>query len=454
MIAEDPPGSTRLGHNALRSMIRITHLRGRAAPAVVELRVPRVRLGSAPGNEITLAGEPGVAPLHAEIRREGQAYWLVDLGSPGGTYVNRTRVRRHAIQSGDIVTLVGSGGPQIQIDVPGALDAEGRVDLETAQRLVHAAVIEAAAREDRTGEIIAARVGAARRRGATANALLTIGLFLALGGTLLAGVMVYRSQQAAQVLATETGIGNTKVVAPQGSIPTRVYTGREIHEENRGALYVIGYLLPGDRVGGCCTGFAIAPNLIATNAHCVIAYRKAGGSPIVTQNDSGGKVRLKIVASQMHPGYKPDAQSADSPDVGLIRIEGKMPKVVTIASEAELRSIGPGDDMFVLGFPGRVMDPISPSLTFLQGHLGRTTGFDGQPTSPEKAVLIQHDAVTRGGNSGSPVFNQYGHVIAVHAAHLDDEADAKVGGQQTKIIGSSAFRIAMRVDLLQGVPAP
>ena len=127
---------------------------------------------------------------------------------------------------------------------------------------------------------------------------------------------------------------------------------------------------------------------------------------------------------------------------------------MTIASEAELRSIGPGDDVFVLGFPGRVMDPISPSLTFLQGHLGRTTGFDGQPTSPEKAVLIQHDAVTRGGNSGSPVFNQYGHVIAVHAAHLDDEADAKVGGQQTKIIGSSAFRIAMRVDLLPGVPAP
>jgi S1-C subfamily serine protease len=435
-------------------MIRITHLRGRAAPAVVEFRVPRVRIGSAPGNEITLAGERGVAPQHAEIRQEGHACWLVDLGSPAGTYVNRARVSRHALRSGDVITLAGSGGPQLQVDIPGAPDAEGRVDLETAQRLVHAAVIEAAARDDKTGEIVAARVGAARRRGARANALLTIGLLLALGGTLLAAVMVFRSQQAAQVLATETGIGNTKVIAPQGSIPTRVYTGREIYEENRAALYVIGYLLPGDRVGGCCTGFAIQPNLIATNSHCVIAYRKAGGSPIVTQNDSGGKVRFKIVASQMHPGYKPDDTSADSPDVGLIRIEGKMPKTVTIASEAELRSIGPGDDVFVLGFPGRVMDPISPSATFLQGHIGRTTAFDGQPTAPDKAVLLQHDAVTRGGNSGSPVFNQYGHVVAVHAAHLDDEADAKVGGQQTKIVGSSAFRIAMRIDLLQGVPAP
>jgi S1-C subfamily serine protease len=437
-------------------MIRITHLRGRAAPAVLDLAldVARARIGSAPGNEIRLAGDYGVAPVHAELRLEGHTLWLLDLGSPGGTYVGRSRVGSHALQSGDIVTLGGPSGPQLRVDLSGGPDAEGRVDLATAQRLVHAAVLQAASREDRTAQIIAAKVSAARKRGAAANALLTLGLFVALGATLVAAVMVYRSQQAAQVLAAETGIGNAPIARPQGTIPTRVYTGREIYEENRAALYVIGYLLPGDRVGGCCTGFAIKPDTIATNAHCVIAYRKAGGSPIVTQNDSGGKVRFKIVASQMHPGYKPDDQSADSPDVGLIRIEGRMPKTVTIASEAELRSLGPGDDVFVLGFPGRVMDPVSPSATFLQGHLGRTTGFDGQPTSPEKAVLLQHDAVTRGGNSGSPVFNQYGHVAAVHAAHLDDEADAQVGGQKTKIVGSSDFRIAMRVDLLQGVPAP
>jgi V8-like Glu-specific endopeptidase len=435
-------------------MIRITHLRGRAAPAVVNLDVARARIGSASSNEILLASEPGVAPVHAEIRREGHTFWLVDLGSPGGTYVGRDRIKNHALRGGEVVTLAGPSGPQLRVDLPGAPDAEGRVDLETAQRLVQAAVIQAASRDDKTAQIVAAKVGAARRRGARANAMLTIGLFVALGATVLAAAMVYRSQQAAQVLAAETGINNTKVAAPQGSIPTRVYTGREIHEGNRNALYVIGYLLSGNRIGGCCTGFAIKPDVIATNAHCVIAYRKAGGSPVVTQNDSGGKVRFKIVASQMHPGYKPDDQSADSPDVGLIRIEGKMPSAVTIASEAELRALGPGDDVFVLGFPGRVMDPISPSLTFLQGHLGRMTAFDGQPTSSDKAVLLQHDAVTRGGNSGSPVFNQYGHVVAVHAAHLDDEADAQVGGQKTTIVGSSAFRIAMRIDLLQGVPAP
>ena len=108
----------------------------------------------------------------------------------------------------------------------------------------------------------------------------------------------------------------------------------------------------------------------------------------------------------------------------------------------------------MLGFPGRVMDPVSPSATFLSGHIGRTTSFDGSASTADKAFLVQHDAVTRGGNSGSPVFNQYGHVIAVHAAHIDEEEDVRIDGQKTKVTDASPFRLGMRVDLLKGVPAP
>jgi S1-C subfamily serine protease len=166
-------------------------------------------------------------------------------------------------------------------------------------------------------------------------------------------------------------------------------------------------------------------------------------------------VRFRILAAQMHPGYKSGSTSANSPDVGLLRIEGTMPKTVTFANDAELHSLGPGDDVFVLGFPGRVMDPISPSATFLQGHLGRMVGMGEQGgANVDDATLIQHDAVTRGGNSGSPIFNQYGHVIGVHAAHLDEEDEVKVDGQKTTVVNSSPFRIGMRIDLLNGVPKP
>ena len=335
----------------------------------------------------------------------------------------------------------------------GGPDPEGRVDLTTAQRVVHAAVEPAARREERANQMIAVTGAEATRRGSRRILLLKAGVALTLVAAAAAAFFVHRSQRAAAVLASEAGLDKDPARGVSGAIPTRVMSGREIYEENKAGLYVIGYLL-GNKIGGCCTAFAIEPSVLATNAHCVHACKERGGTPVVIQNDAAGKVRFKIVGMSPHPGYKAQSHSVDSPDVGLLRVEGKMPKAVTIASDAELRAIGPGDDAFVLGFPGRVMDPLSPSATFLSGHVGRMMSFAQEATTPDQAVLIQHDAVTRGGNSGSPIFNQYGHVVGVHAAHIDEEQEVTIGGKKTTVVDSSAFRIGMRIDLLRGVPPP
>ena len=42
---------------------------------------------------------------HAELRRDGAAYWIVDLGSLNGTIVNGKRVDRHRLRDGDTITL-------------------------------------------------------------------------------------------------------------------------------------------------------------------------------------------------------------------------------------------------------------------------------------------------------------------------------------------------------------
>ena len=333
-------------------------------------------------------------------------------------------------------------------------DADGRVDLQTAERLVAEAVVRATAGDDKTTSIVKARVDAAQRRASRNNLLLSLGIALAFVAFLGTAASIWDSQRRANVLTDEAGLGRAAASKPKGTIPTRVYTGREVYEDNRAAVYLIGWL-SGNKVGGLCTAFAIQPTVLATNAHCVAAFKEKGGTPVVTQNDSGGKVRFRILAAQMHPEYKSGRGSADAPDVGLLRVDGKMPKFVTLANDAELHSLGPGDDVFVIGFPGRVMDPISPSATFLQGHLGRLVALgEKPPENVDDAVLVQHDAVTRGGNSGSPIFNQYGHVIAIHAAHLDDEDDVKVGGKQTTVVNASPFRVGMRIDLLKGVRAP
>jgi S1-C subfamily serine protease len=333
------------------------------------------------------------------------------------------------------------------------MDADGRVDLDTAQRIVKEAVVQAMQRDDKAGAMVRARAAEAKRRVARHNMLLGFGVAVALAAVAAAVVVTYRSRQVAEALAIEAGLRSSPMARPSGAIPEQVLTGRVIFEQNKAALYVMGYTL-GDRVGGCCSAFAIGPDLLATNAHCLQDCRARGGTAIVTQNDSRGATRFRIVAMTSHPAYQRVGKGADSPDVGLLRIAGRVPQTVALANDAELRAIGPGDDAYVIGFPGRVMDPLSPSATFLQGRVGRVRGLDEEATTPDRAVLIQHDAVTRGGNSGSPIFNQYGHVIAIHAAHIDDEDDVTIDGRKAKVVRSSPFRLGMRVDLLQGVPAP
>lgn len=444
-------------------MLRITHLRGRMAPAIEHFAAARLRAGSAPGCELLFGAHDGrgIEPRHAELFEEAGHLYVVDMGSRAGTFVNGAQVRRQAIQSGDRVAVGGPDGPEFRVDIlaqaqspRGAPDAEGRVDLETAEAIVSEAVRRETAGEDKTPAIVAARVAAARRRTGRMNLALTVGLLVVFVAMVVTAGTIWQSQQAVSALGNDIGIDKTPVKRPTGEIPTRVMKGREIYDENKTALYVVGWQR-GNTYGGVCTAFAIQPTLLATNAHCVNAFNNKGGTPIVTQNESGGRLRYRILAATMHPKYKSGSGSADSPDVGLIRVDGRMPRTVTLANDAELRALGPGDDVFVLGFPGRVMDPISPTATFLQGHVGRMMAMgEGAPKSTDDAVLVQHDAVTRGGNSGSPIFNQYGHVIGVHAAHIDEEKEVQVGGKKTTVVDSSPFRIGMRVDLLNGVRSP
>ncbi|MEO7327236.1 MAG: FHA domain-containing protein, partial [Minicystis sp.] len=143
-------------------MLRFTHLRGRRAPSVEHFPGPRVRIGSDAGSDLSFAAgvDLGVMPQHAEIHWDRGAYWVVDLGTPAGTYINQLRVGRQALRHGDVLCLGGRGGPELRVELipdghaPGMPDAEGRVDIETAQRLVHDAVIRQTSQPDRSAAIV------------------------------------------------------------------------------------------------------------------------------------------------------------------------------------------------------------------------------------------------------------------------------------------------------------
>jgi ABC-type multidrug transport system ATPase subunit len=73
-------------------------------PAAEHSAEQRIRIGRAPDNDITLA-DLLVSRHHAEIRRSGDGYQVVDLGSRNGTYVNGRQVPTAALDPGDLLAI-------------------------------------------------------------------------------------------------------------------------------------------------------------------------------------------------------------------------------------------------------------------------------------------------------------------------------------------------------------
>ena len=94
-------------------MLRIHFADNRQSP--VWLADERFTLGSDRSNKL-VANDTGVAPFHAELLLENRFYYLTDLGTPGGTYVNDEKVgERYQVRSGDRLRL---GALELQIVDP------------------------------------------------------------------------------------------------------------------------------------------------------------------------------------------------------------------------------------------------------------------------------------------------------------------------------------------------
>jgi len=63
-----------------------------------------LRLGRSPDNDIILR-DPATSGHHARLERRGEAFWVVDLGSTNGTFVNGESVQEKQLDDGDRLTV-------------------------------------------------------------------------------------------------------------------------------------------------------------------------------------------------------------------------------------------------------------------------------------------------------------------------------------------------------------
>lgn len=89
----------------------------------------RVVVGREPGVTFRL-DDPRLSRRHAEVRREGGGYVLLDLGSTNGTWVNGVRTARQGLRHGDSVRLGGS--LFLFVDPRISAEERGRAELHAA----------------------------------------------------------------------------------------------------------------------------------------------------------------------------------------------------------------------------------------------------------------------------------------------------------------------------------
>lgn len=195
------------------------------------------------------------------------------------------------------------------------------------------------------------------------------------------------------------------------------------------------------------TAFAVAEHLLATNAHVVESVAEGlreGGSASVVQHDTGET--YEIIWLWKHPGYAAD--DTIGPDVGLLMVDRTLPAILRLADTEALHRISLFDPVRMYGFPGDVarsidledfrVGPARPRATAAVGIITAMRPFRPlQDATPDSSLVIQHDLRSVGGDSGSPILNDDGNVVAVNA----------LGGSET----APRIGFAIRSDVLDGL---
>jgi V8-like Glu-specific endopeptidase len=433
-------------------MIVIEHLAGARVGQRQELAASgRIRFGRHPDNEVAFDAHKDLdaSARHAELRVEDGGWVLVDIGSSNGTSVDGQKISRHPVPEGvPMLVEFGSGGPRVRLyigdpaqlaAVPATMVRSGRssrpppAGRRTMAMMVQHATAEAHAQRGiaRHTMFMKSMVDQALHHSTRRfRILLVLVTTILLAAIVTLVVMVVRlSRQGA-------------VAAPPPAAPDEA--GPRIARESHNALYLLAVTEDDGTDTPFCTGFAVAPTWLATNAHCVDAINRMRGrglSPFAVQNGNADpRARVELGRVVQHPGYRAGAPR-QTVDVALVEVRATMPALVRLADRGRLEALDVGAAVYVYGFPGRLARASAPEATLTEGTVGRVTTLEERRGAFADNILVQHSAFAMEGTSGSPVFDVSGAVIAVNTGSYQRENDLREA--------LSGYNVAIRSDTVQ-----
>ena len=152
-----------------------------------------------------------------------------------------------------------------------------------------------------------------------------------------------------------------------------------------------------------CTGFLIAPDLLATNEHCINSAETCLSMTAVFGYEFDPQNRLVMGPQLRCAGYDETLGTFDL-DVSVVR-PTRSPGPEYVPVEITTGITTPEGPLFIIQHPGSQPKQVSfINCAAVQMNVyGRAPGSD-----------FTHTCDTAGGSSGSPVFNAVGALVGVH----------------------------------------
>ena len=111
--------------------------------------------------------------------------------------------------------------------------------------------------------------------------------------------------------------------------------------------------------------------------------------------------------------YKAEViRNDESNDLSIIKIiDNSFQKLPPLPYNLQTRSVDVGTEVYALGYP-MALSGMGTDIKFTDGRISSKTGYDGDIRSYQSTTPIQ------GGNSGGPLFDHTGNLLAINSAKL------------------------------------
>ena len=382
-------------------------------------RSHKISLGREPSSDMVFdARETKVSAKHAEIHQEGRSFHIFDLQSTNGTYINGGKITASELHDGDLIEL-GLGGPRIKFELVPIDEAE-EPPVEGAQKDANPPIAEKEPPPPPQLELKKAEPPAEEPKHKLGQTTVEFLINDAIrrsrkkqnAGWIVAGaaIIVLLAVLAIVLFRTNTSSSTFSEVAK--------------HNQNAVVLIRCEYLVKdsNDMVLGekssDGTGFAVSSDgLIVTNRHVVRTWEY--DSDLKERNLTGQLKRLLVLFADRKQSEALPAdvyRLSQSPDVDLavLRIQQFRDMPLVQKLNPNLGLLHQGDPVVLIGFP------LGSQLLKMTGdQVARTTLTQGV-VGRVADNFIQIDCRAEHGNSGGPVFNARGEVVAVITSGLVD----------------------------------